>query len=75
VVLRKILNCFVCLFDCFELHEQFLNYLVAVSLTSDMPANLDLCLALMAFSSEDSFMCHTYCDMGPPSVSSYPKDL
>jgi hypothetical protein len=35
---------------------------------------LDLCLALAAFSSEGSFMCHTYCDTGPPFLRSYPKD-
>jgi hypothetical protein len=38
------------------------------------PSNLDLCLALTAFSSKDSFTRHTYCDMGPPFLRSYPKD-
>jgi hypothetical protein len=37
-------------------------------------ANLDLCLALTAFSSEGSFTCHTYCDTGPPFLRPYPKD-
>ena len=37
-------------------------------------ANLDLCLALMAFSSEGSLACHTCCDTGPPFLRSYPKD-
>jgi hypothetical protein len=38
------------------------------------PTSLDLCLELKAFSSEGSFMCHTYCDTGPPFLRSYPKD-
>jgi hypothetical protein len=33
-------------------------------------ANLDLCLALKAFSSENSFTCHTCCDMEPPFMQS-----
>jgi hypothetical protein len=37
-------------------------------------ANLDLCLALTAFSSEGSFTCLTYCDTGHPFLRSYPKD-
>jgi hypothetical protein len=37
-------------------------------------ANLDLCLALTAFSSESSFTCNTYCDTGPPFLRSYQKD-
>jgi hypothetical protein len=37
----------------------------AVTIAGDKAANLDLCLALMAFSSEVSFACHTYCDTGP----------
>jgi hypothetical protein len=55
---------FVCF--CFESHEQFFSYLATVTITSDRAANLDLCLALMAFSSEGSFTCHTNCDTGPP---------
>jgi hypothetical protein len=31
-------------------------------------------LALMAFSSEDSFSCHTYCDTGPRFIWSHPMD-
>jgi hypothetical protein len=53
---------FICLFVCFELHEQFFSYLATVTITGD----LDLCLALTAFSSEGSFTCHTHCDTGPP---------
>jgi hypothetical protein len=66
----------VCLFVfvCFESHEQFFSYLATVAITGDRAANLDLCLALTAFSSEGSFTCHTYCDTGPPFLRSYPKD-
>jgi hypothetical protein len=42
---------FVCLF-CFESHEQFFSYLATVTITGDRTANLDLCLALTAFSSK-----------------------
>jgi hypothetical protein len=45
----------VCLFVCFELHEQFFSYLVTVTFGSDRAANSDLCLGLTAFSSEGSF--------------------
>jgi hypothetical protein len=63
------------MFVCFESHEQFFSYLATVIITGDRAANLDLCLALTAFSSEGSFMCCvTYCDMGPPFLRSYPKD-
>jgi hypothetical protein len=31
-------------------------------------------LALMAFSSEGSFLCHTYCDMGPLFIRSHPQN-
>jgi hypothetical protein len=54
------------LFVCFEPHEQFFSYLAAVAIASDWAANLDLCLALTAFSREGSFTCHTCCDTGPP---------
>jgi hypothetical protein len=37
-------------------------------------ANLDLCFALTAFSSEGSFTCHTYCDTGPRFLRSCLKD-
>jgi hypothetical protein len=33
------------------------SYLAAVTITGNKAANLDLCLALMAFSSKDSFSC------------------
>jgi hypothetical protein len=41
-----------CLFICFESHEQFFSYLATVTIAGDRAANLDLCLALTAFSSE-----------------------
>ena len=62
------------LFICFESNEQFFHYLATVTITGDGAANLDLCLALTAFNSEDSFTCHTYCDTLPPFLRSYPKD-
>jgi hypothetical protein len=43
-------------------------------ITRDRAANLDLCLALMASSSEGSFSCHTYCNTGPQFIRSHPKD-
>jgi hypothetical protein len=45
---------FVCLFIT---ARAFFNYLVAVTITGDRAVkfNLDLCLALMAFSSDGSF--------------------
>jgi hypothetical protein len=55
---------------CFESHEQFFSYLATVTIAGDRAANLDLCLALTAFSSEGSFTCHTYCDTGPPFLRS-----
>jgi hypothetical protein len=61
---------FVC---CFELHEQFFSYLATVTITGDGAGNLDLCLALAAFSSEGSFTCHTDCYTGPRFLRSYPK--
>jgi hypothetical protein len=65
---------FVCLFVCFQSHEQFFSYLATVTIAGDRAANLDLCLALTAFSSEGSFTCHTYCDTKSPFLRSYPKD-
>jgi hypothetical protein len=53
-------------FVCFESHEQFFSNLATVTINGDGAANLDLYLALTAFSSEGSFTCHTYCDTGPP---------
>jgi hypothetical protein len=49
-----------CSFVYFESHEQFFSYLATVNITGDRAANLDLCLALTAFSNEGSFTCHTY---------------
>jgi hypothetical protein len=63
-----------CLFIYFESHEQFFSYLATDTIAGDRAANLDLCLALPAFSSEGSFTCHTHCDTGPPFLRSYPKD-
>jgi hypothetical protein len=81
---RLHVNCFntwidwLQMFVCFESHEQFFSYLATVTITGDRAAYyLDLCLALiclMAFTSEGSFMCHTYCDTGPLFLRSYPKD-
>jgi hypothetical protein len=34
---------------CFEPQEQFFSYLAALTIAGDRAANLDLCLALMAF--------------------------
>jgi hypothetical protein len=34
----------VCLFDCFQLQEQFFSYLAAVTITDDRAENLDQCL-------------------------------
>jgi hypothetical protein len=57
----------------FWLHYKFFSYLVAVTIMADRAANLVLCLAVMAFSSEGYFMCLICCDMGHPFWS-YPKD-
>jgi hypothetical protein len=47
------------LFVCFVYPpKQVFSYLAAVTITGDRAANLDLYVALMAFSSEGSFMCH-----------------
>jgi hypothetical protein len=62
------------LFVCNESHEQFFSYQAAVTITGDGAANLDLCLALTAFSSEGPLTCHTFSDTGPPFLRSYPKD-
>jgi hypothetical protein len=62
---------FVCLFIA---AQAIFSYLAAVTITGGRTANLDQCLALMAFSSEGSFTCHTYCDMGPKFIRSHPKD-
>jgi hypothetical protein len=39
-------------FVCFDSHEQFFRYLATVTITDDRAANLDLCLALTAFSNK-----------------------
>jgi hypothetical protein len=61
-------------FVCFEPHEHFFSYLATVTIVGDRTANLDLCLALTAFSSVDSFTNHTYYDTGPPFLRCHPKD-
>jgi hypothetical protein len=52
---------FLCFFYIYQ-HQQFFSYLVAVTITGFRAANLDICSALVAFSSEGSFTCHIYCD-------------
>jgi hypothetical protein len=54
------------LFVCFEPQEQFFSYLADVTIAGDKAVNLDLSLALTAFSSESSFTCRTNCDTGTP---------
>jgi hypothetical protein len=63
------------LFVCLQPHQQFFSYLVAVIITTAENLDLHVCLALMAFSSEGSFTCHTYCNIGPQFIWSYPKKL
>jgi hypothetical protein len=41
---------------------QYSTGVTSLRYIGDKAANLDLCLALTAFSSEGSFTCHTYCD-------------
>ena len=65
-----IMFCFVCL----SLQEQFFGFLAAVANTGDRAAKLDLCLALMTFSSEGSFTYHTCCDTGLRFILSHLKD-
>jgi hypothetical protein len=43
---------YVCLFVCLWPLKQFFSYLLAVTITGDRAANLELCLALVAFISE-----------------------
>jgi hypothetical protein len=45
-----------------------------VTITGDRAENLDLCLAFMAFSSEGSFTCNTYCHTRPRYIRSHPDD-
>jgi hypothetical protein len=66
---------FWCLFLClfvwlFWAARASFSYLAAVAISSDKAENLDVCLVLMAFRSESSFTCHTYCDTGPPFLRS-----
>jgi hypothetical protein len=73
-IMHGILMIFLYLFVCFKSRELFFSYLATVTIAGDRAANLDLCLAHKAFSSEGSCTCHTYCDKGPPFLRSYPKD-
>jgi hypothetical protein len=47
---------------------------MAVTFTDDKPPNLDLCLEIMAFSSEGSYTCQTVCDTVPRFMQSHSKD-
>jgi hypothetical protein len=74
---QPILNALFCLFVYLFVYGHlsiFFSYPAAVTITGDGAANLDLCLALMAFSNEGSFSCHTYCDTGPRFIWSHTKD-
>ena len=51
---------FVCLLGCLQPPEQFFSYPAAVTITGYRAANLDLCLALTAYSSEGSLLCHVH---------------
>jgi hypothetical protein len=42
------------------------SYLAVVTIIGDRAANLDLCVALLAFSSKGSSTCLTCCDTAPP---------
>jgi hypothetical protein len=42
--------------------QQFFSYPVAIAISGDSAANLNLCLAIMAVSSEGSFTCLICCD-------------
>jgi hypothetical protein len=66
-------TCF-CLFVTLFVYSRLSSYPAAVTITGNRAANLHLCLALMVFSSEGSFSCHTYCDTGPRFIRSHPKD-
>jgi hypothetical protein len=68
------------IFNIFEKNSMFVCLFIlsrtsnfsAIWRLSRLPAT-GLWLALTAFSSESSFTCHTYCDMGPPFLRSYPE--
>ena len=65
---------FVCLFVLSRTSNISAICMATVTIAGDRAVNLDICLALTAFSDEGSFTCHTYCDMGPLFLRSYPKD-
>jgi hypothetical protein len=54
--------------------SNFFNYLAPVTITGKGAANLDLFLALMTYSSESPFTCHTCCDTGSRYIRSHPRD-
>jgi hypothetical protein len=47
--------------------------MATTTITDDRAVNFDLS-SLIAFSSEGSFTCHTYCETGPSFIRSHPKD-
>jgi hypothetical protein len=60
---QSIVCFFLSFFLSFFVHihlSNFFSYPVAVTITGDRAANLDLCLALMAFGSEGSFRATTF---------------
>jgi hypothetical protein len=62
---------------CLFVHSRlsnFFRYLTAVTITGVRAANVDLWVALMVFSSEGSFSCHTYCNTGPRFIRFYPNN-
>jgi hypothetical protein len=66
------------MFECLLVNShlnEFFSYPAAVTITGDRAAKLDLCLALVAFSSEGSFTCHTCCDMGPMFLRSFERPV
>jgi hypothetical protein len=72
--LYKIICVFLCLFVYSRLSNFSAIRRAAVTITGDGTANLDLSVALMAFSSEGCSSCHTYCDTGPWFIRSHLKD-
>jgi hypothetical protein len=62
------------LFLCFKSHEQFFSYLATATITGDRAANLDLCLALTAFSTRVLLRATPTATQDLPFLRSYPKD-
>jgi hypothetical protein len=61
----------------FRLNEQFFSYMYLAGHHCRLEdcKFRPTCMLSTYSCSEGSFMCHTYCDMGPPFLRSYPKDL